>query len=217
MEDRNIEFFLEAVFNFETTRGGNVFEINATESGRDRLDGAHDLVRVFRIQTNRKGIDAAEFLEEHRLAFHHRHGRRRPNIPKPKHRCSISYDGHGIFLDCKRECFFRILTNRFADTRDARSVSHRKIGASLQGHLRHHFDLATNVHEEGAIRDLQDLDASDSFNSLDDLVFVFTGNGVDGDIANDVVAANTHNVYRTDVAPRPANRGRDFAERARTS
>src|SRR5258705_3251617 len=42
----------------------------------------------------------------------------------------------------------------------------------------------------------------------------FTGNSVDGDIANDVVTASTNNIDSTNVTSRLADRGGDFAESA---
>src|SRR5258705_13431968 len=45
----------------------------------------------------------------------------------------------------------------------------------------------------------------------------FTGNSVDGDIANDVVTASTNNIDSTNVTARLADRGGDFAESAGTS
>ena len=131
MEDRNVEFFFEPVFYLETTWGGNVFQIYSAKAGRDCFHDANDLVRVFRVQTNREGIDAGEFLEEHRLSFHHRHCCRRTNIAQTKHGSSIRNDGYRVFLYCQRKGLFRILVNRLADARNSRRVSHRQISASF--------------------------------------------------------------------------------------
>src|SRR6185295_11010212 len=98
------------------------------------------------------------------------------------------------------ENFFRIFRDRVADTSDTGRVGHRKIGTSLQRHFRDHFDLAAEVHQERRIRDLQQLDAINIFNSLDDLIAVLTGDTADGDIADDVVVADGDDVDSADVA-----------------
>ena len=46
---------------------------------------------------------------------------------------------------------------------------------------------------------------------------VFTGDGVDGDVANDEVAADTDDVDRSDVAAGAADRGGYFTESAGAS
>ena len=145
-------------------------------SGRDRFHRAHDLVRIFRVQTDRKRIDAGEFFEQHRLAFHHRHGGGWANVAEAEHRGSVGDDGDGVFLDRQRENFFRIFVNRFADARDAGRVGHREIGASLQRHFRDDFDLAAEVHQESRIGDLNQFDAVDVFDGFDDLFAVFARN-----------------------------------------
>jgi len=58
------------------------------------------------------------------------------------------------------------------------------------------------VHQESAVRDVDDLDAVDTFDSIDDLLFMFTGDSVYGDVANDVVTANTNNIDSANVAAR---------------
>src|SRR4029079_7725407 len=121
-------------------------------------------------------------------------------------------DSDAILFDGQRENFFRIRVDGFAHARHAGRVGHRQIGAGLQRHLGDDFDLAAKVHEESAIGNLQDLDAIDGFDRVDDLVFMFAGNGVDGDVANDVVPANTHDIDSPDVASGLTDGGGDFAK-----
>src|SRR6266849_2078454 len=98
VKDWNVEFFFEPVFDLKTARRGNVFEVDAAESGSNIFHGAYDLVRVFRAQTNRKGINAAKFLEKHCLAFHHRHGSGWANIAEAEHRSAIGNNGHCVLF-----------------------------------------------------------------------------------------------------------------------
>src|SRR6185503_691203 len=101
--------------------------------------------------------------------------------------------------------------NCFADARDAWRVSHRQIGASFQREFGNDFDLPADVHEESAIGNLQHLDAVDVVDSVDDLVFVLAGDGVNGDVADDVIAPDADDVNRTNVAAGLANGRRNFA------
>ena len=80
VKDWNVQLFLQALFNLKAARGGYVFQVDSAESRLDVLHRPHNLVRVFCAQTNRKRIHARELFEEHRLAFHHRHRRRRPYV-----------------------------------------------------------------------------------------------------------------------------------------
>ncbi len=68
------------------------------------------------------------------------------------------------------------------------------------------------MHEERAIGNLQNFDAFDRFNRADNRVFVIAGNGVDGDVTNDVIACDADNIDRANVAAGFANRRSDFAE-----
>ncbi len=124
MEDRNIEFLAQSLFDLKATRCGNVFEIDPTESRRDRFHCAHDLVRIFRIQTDRKRIHAGELFEQHRLAFHHRQCCCWPNVAESEHCSSVSHDRDRVFLDRQGEEFVRILLDGFTDTSHARRVGH---------------------------------------------------------------------------------------------
>ena len=73
------------------------------------------------------------------------------------------------------------------------------------------------MHKKSAVRDVDYLDTLNTLYSVDDCLFMFTGDCIDGNVANNVVAAHTNNIDSPNVAPRLANRGGNFAERAGTS
>src|SRR5882672_12659422 len=124
MKDGNVQLFFESRFDLEATRRGDVFEVDPAKGNGDCFDGAHDLVRVFRVEAYRKSIDAGELLEEHRLSFHYRHRRRRPNIAKAEHGRAVGDYGNGVLLDSKGKSLFRVVTNGFTDARDSGRVGH---------------------------------------------------------------------------------------------
>jgi len=61
----------------------DVLQVDSAESGFQRRDDLDQLVRVALIHFDIEAIDPGEFLEEHRLAFHHRLGSERPDCPSP--------------------------------------------------------------------------------------------------------------------------------------
>ncbi len=58
-----------------------------------------DLVGVLRVETDRPGVDAAELLEEQRLALHHGHRRLRADVAEAEDGGSVGDDGDGVLLD----------------------------------------------------------------------------------------------------------------------
>ncbi len=99
VKNRNVELLLESLFDLETTRRRDVFEVDTAKRGRDRLHGSHDLVRIFRIQADRKSVDARKLLEQHRLPFHHRQGGGWTNVAETEYRRPVRDDGDRVFLD----------------------------------------------------------------------------------------------------------------------
>ena len=161
VEDRDVELLLEAVLDLEAARRGDVLEVDAAEAGRDRLHRRDDLVRVLRVEADRERVDAAELLQQHRLALHHRHRGARADVAEAEHGRAVGDDGHVVPLDRVAEGQLGVLVDRPADPRDARRVGHREVVAVLQRVLVELRDLAALVHVEGAVRDVQQLDALD--------------------------------------------------------
>src|SRR5687768_8649518 len=124
VEDWYVEFFFQSLFNLEATWRRDVFKVDPTETGCDSFHCPHDLIGVFRIQTDRKRIDAGEFLEQHRLPFHHRQRGCWSNVAETKDGCAVSYYCDCVFLDGKGESFVWFLINCVADTSDAGRVGH---------------------------------------------------------------------------------------------
>ena len=112
---------VQALLDLEAARRRDVLEVDAAEAGGQARDGLDDLVGVLRVQADRERVDAGELLEEHRLALHHRHRRRRADVAEAEHRGAVGDDGHRVALDRVLEGLVRILGDRLADARDARA------------------------------------------------------------------------------------------------
>ena len=162
VEDRDVELGAQPLLDLEAARRRDVLEVDAAEAGRDRLHDRDDLVRVLRVEAERPGVDAAELLEQQRLALHHRHRGLGADVAEPEHGGAVGDDGDGVLLDRQVPGRVAILRDRHADAGDARRVGHREVVARLHGHLRAHLDLAAEVHQERAVGDALDLDALDA-------------------------------------------------------
>ena len=110
--------------------------------GRDRLDDARRSRRVAGVQADREGVDAAELLEQHRLALHHRHRRARADVAQPEHGGPVGDHGDRVALDRVLEGLVGIVVDRAAHPGDARRVGHREVVAGLQRALVVQLDLA---------------------------------------------------------------------------
>src|SRR5688572_16602001 len=102
--------------------------------------------------------------------------------------------------------------NRFADARDTGRVSHGEIGPRFQRHFGNDFDLAAEMHEESQVGNIDDFNAVDVSDGIDNLFAVLTGNRADGNVANDVIRTGTDDVYRSYIAAGFSDGCRDSAK-----
>ena len=131
VEDGDIERGLQALLDLKAARSRDVLEVDAAKARGDSLNRFNDLVGVFRVETDREGVDAGELLEQHRLAFHHRHRRARTDVAKAEHRCSVADDGDSVSLNRVLEGALWVLVDCAADASYARRVGHRKVVAGF--------------------------------------------------------------------------------------
>ena len=96
VEDRDVEPLLEPALDLEAARRRDVLEVDAAEARREPHDRLDDLVDVGGVQADRHGVDAAELLEQHRLALHHRHRGRRPDVAEAEHGGAVGDHGDGV-------------------------------------------------------------------------------------------------------------------------
>ena len=102
VEHRDLHPLLELRLDLEAFRPLDVLEIDAAE-GRlqrgHRLDHALDGVGG---DLDVEHVDAGEFLEQHRLAFHHRLGGQRADIAEAEHGGAVGDHGDQIGADGQR-------------------------------------------------------------------------------------------------------------------
>ena len=120
---------------------GNILQVDATERGFNQSHGAHDVISLAARQTDRHRVDAAEILEQQRLAFHHRKPRFGPDVSQAEHSRAIGDHGDRVgavrvFVDQLGIC-----VDRSAGSGHTRRVPHREVSAVLDGTLRENLDL----------------------------------------------------------------------------
>ena len=166
----------------------------------------------FVFRADRKRIDAAEFLEELGFAFHHRHCGRGADIAEAENGCSVGNNGDRVLFYRQVKGLFRVFCDCLANTCNAGRVGHREVAARFQRHFRDDLDLAAEVHQKRAVRDIYDLDAVDIISGSDDLFVMFFGRGINGNIADKKILADADDIDAFDVAAGTADRGCNFAE-----
>ena len=127
VEDRDVHARLQPLLDLEAFRRLDVLEVDAAEGRlerRDRLDHAVDLGRV---DLDVEDVDAGEFLEQHRLAFHHRLGGERADIAEAEHGRAVGDDGDQIGAAGVVGGGRRIVTDGEAGRGDARRIGERQV------------------------------------------------------------------------------------------
>ena len=185
VEDGDVELLAQPPLDLEAARRGDVLEVDAAEARRDRLDGAHDLVDVLRGEAEREGVDAAELLEQHRLALHHGHRRLGPDVAEAEHGGAVGDDRDGVALDGQRPGALGGSSWIAMQTRATPGrVGHREVVAGAHRRLRRDLDLAAEVQQEGAVGDADCTSTPGSSRTrVDDALAVLGVGGVDRDVA----------------------------------
>ena len=96
VEHRDLHALSQRTLDVEAVGCLDVFEVDAAEGGLQRRDGVDQLVKVAFGQLDVEHIDARKFLEQHRLAFHHRLGCQRADVAQSQHGGAVGDDGNEI-------------------------------------------------------------------------------------------------------------------------
>ena len=127
VEHRNLHALLQPRLDLETLRCLEVLKIDAAEGRLQRRHHIDDAVDILRIDFDVEHVDAGEFLEQDRLALHHRLAGERADIAEPEHRGAVGDDADEICPRGERCGFSRIGRDRLAGDRDARRIGKRQV------------------------------------------------------------------------------------------
>ena len=198
VEDGNVQRLSQPALDLETARRGDVLEVDAAEAWGQRNDRADDLVHVLRREADRKGVDAAELLEQHRLAFHDRKSRLGPDVAEPEDCGPIRDDRNGVLLDRQCPDLRGIRGDGARDSGDARRVRHREVVAGLERRARRDLELAAEVKQKRPVGHVLYLEPFHLGNRGDDPVEMCGVAGEHRHVAHLLVAADANEIDRSE-------------------
>ena len=132
VEHRDLHAPAQFAFDDEAFRRLDILQVDGAESRLQRGNDLNQLLRIALFNLDVEDIDAREFLEQNRLAFHHGLGRQRTNGSEPEHRGAVA--DHADQIAARREAKHvqRILDNRLACGRNPRRIGERQIALVQQ-------------------------------------------------------------------------------------
>ena len=203
----------QPALDLEAARRGDVLEVDAAEARGERDDRADDLVDILGREADRKGVDAAELLEQDRLALHNRESRLGPDVTQAKHGGSIGDDGDRVLLDRKRPDLRGIRGDGARDAGDARRICHRQVVTSLERRARRDLELPAQMKQERPVRDVLDVEPFHLGHCSDDPVEMCAVAGKHRHVAHLLVSSDADQVDRSEEPARRGDRGCEGRER----
>ena len=142
VKDGNIHQFAQALFDDETLRRLDVFEIDAAEGWSEIANSIDELFGVFRTHLQIDGIDVREAFEQDGFSFHDRLGRQGSQIAQAQNGCAIGDDGDKIAFDRVVVSFGRIFGDGVDGHRDAWRIGQRQVALGRHGLCRRNLELS---------------------------------------------------------------------------
>ena len=127
MEDRDLHPGLELLLDLEALRALDVLEIDAAEGRLQRRDDLHEFGDVLLLDLDVEAVDTGEFLEQDRLAFHHRLRGQRADVAEAEHGGAVGDDGDEVLAGGEFGRFRRIVDDRLAGGGDAGRVGESQV------------------------------------------------------------------------------------------
>ena len=182
VEHRDVESFLERLFDLKGPGCCDVLQVDTTECRRKPHHGLDEIVGTVDVEADREGIDLAEFLEQQRLALHHGHRRLGADVTETEHRCAVGDDGHRVLSNRVGVGQRLVGLDGLADPSDTRRVGHRKVVLVADREQRQNLDLSALVHAERTVEAVEKFDPVDRSGNVDDLLLVLDTGAVDDDV-----------------------------------
>ncbi len=127
VENRDVHDRAQLPLDLETFGRLDVLEIDAAEGRFQGGNDADHAIDFGSIDLDVENIDAREFLEQHRLAFHHRLGSKRPDVAQAKHGGAVGDHGDQIGARGIGGSGVRIVANGEAGCSDTRRIGQRQV------------------------------------------------------------------------------------------
>ena len=148
VEDRDVEQALEAALDLEAARRRDVLEVDAAEARRQPDHRLDDLLDVGGVEADRDRVDAAELLEEHRLALHDRHRGGGSDVAEAEDGGAVGDDGDGVGDPGVVAGQRRVGGDRLAHPRHPGRVGEGEVVLADQRHRGPDLHLAADVQVE---------------------------------------------------------------------
>ncbi len=118
---------LRLLLDLETFGALDVLEVDAAEGRLQRDDDVDELVDIGFVDLDVEHVDAGEFLEQNRLALHHRLAGERADRAEAEHGGAVGQHGDEILADGEIGGLGRIGGDRLAGEGDAGRIGEREI------------------------------------------------------------------------------------------
>ena len=127
VEHRDLHALAQHFFDVETLRRLDILEIDPAERGLQRSDHLDQFHRIEFVHFDIEAVDAGEFLEQHRLAFHHRFRGERADGTQPEHRRAVGDDADEIATRGQVARLGRVAHDFLAGDCDPRGIGQRQV------------------------------------------------------------------------------------------
>ena len=96
VKHRNRHGLAQRLFDVEALRRLDVLQVDAAESGLQKLAQADDFIGIFGVHFQVKHVDIRKALEQHSLAFHDGLSGQGSDIAQPQHRGAVGDNRHQV-------------------------------------------------------------------------------------------------------------------------
>ena len=142
MKDRNVHPFLQGLLDDEAVGRSDIFQVDAAEARSEQRHCIDEFLRVLCIDFQVDRIDVGEALEQHRLAFHHRLRRQRPEVAEAEDGRAVGDDGDEIALGREIVGLARFLGDGLDRDRHSGRIGEAQVALGRHRLRRDDLDLA---------------------------------------------------------------------------
>ena len=132
MEDGDIEFFDQALFDLEAFGRFDVFQVDAAEGWRERFADVDDFLGAAGSDLDIEDIDIGKLLEEHAFAFHDRLGCQWSAVAQAEDGAAVGDHGDKICARGHFEDGERILVDLEHGFGDAGRIGEREVKLAIE-------------------------------------------------------------------------------------
>ena len=93
---RDVHLFFQSSLHLEALRRFDILQVDAPESGLQRLHDLHEFFYAAGIYLQVEDVDARKLFEQYAFSLHHGLGGFRANVAQAKHRCSVRNHAHQV-------------------------------------------------------------------------------------------------------------------------